>query len=155
MFEARRDDNITRLDRGAIARRDDEASIQNIEPLNVPRHRRDLLLFLKPLCIRKIKLESEWFDVLDSLSSFPKKLFHSVDISRVEMPITGGAQVHPGRHALLPELHRLPGDNVLDAELQSLCGNRQPKRPRTDNQQIYFMLRHPLSHAHPLILSTI
>src|SRR6185369_4693242 len=129
MFEARRDDNITRLDRGAIARRDDEASIQNIEPLNVPRHRRDLLLFLKPLCIRKIKLESEWFDVLDSLSSFPKKLFHSVDISRVEMPITGGAQVHPGRHALLPELHRLPAIMCSMPSCKACAATANPNGP--------------------------
>jgi hypothetical protein len=47
------------------------------------------------------------------------------------------------------------GNDMVDAEMRSLCGDCQSKRSRADDEQFFFVLRHPLIPVNPLILSTI
>lgn len=149
------DDDVARMDRITVIRSGDEMCVRRVEPLNVPRHRCDVLLLLKPFRVRKVKLERKRFDVFRRLPSLRKKVVDGVDVSRIEMPITRGAQVHPGRHILAPKLHRPANDDMLDAKVRRLRCHRQPKRPRADDEQICFVHRHPVNPANPLILSTI
>lgn len=79
--------------------------------------------------------EREWFDVT-RLALCLEKLLDRVLVLRIEVPVASRAQVHTLRHVPAPELHRFADDQMIDSRMGRLGGDCQPKRPRTDNQQI-------------------
>jgi hypothetical protein len=72
------------------------------------------LLLLKPVNVREIEVERQWFDVLWCLTSRLQVRLDRVNVLRIEMPVTSGAQKHPLRHVRPPKLHRLPHDHMLN-----------------------------------------
>src|SRR6185369_5206307 len=59
-------------------------------------------------------------------------------VQRIEMPIARGAQKHTFRHVLAPKLHRLTNDQMFNAVVSGLCGERESKRPRANDHEIGF-----------------
>src|ERR1700752_1540457 len=122
-----------------------------IELPNANRQRLNVLLLLKPVDVREIEIEREWFYVAARFALRFEKLLDRVVVLWIEMPVAGGAQVHPLRHVLAPELHRFSDDQIIDSGVSRLGGDCQPKRPCADNQQISFATQPSPHHACPSI----
>ena len=57
-----------------------------------------------------------------------KEALDGMYVQRIEMPIAGRPQVHAFRDVVPPKLHRFTKDEMFDAQMCSLGGDRQPKR---------------------------
>src|SRR6185503_13295213 len=81
-----------------------------LELLYVNRKWLNVFLFLKPIDVRKIKLEREGLDILRCFTLRLQVRFDRMHVERIEMPIASRTQKHTFRHVPSPKLHWLAGD---------------------------------------------
>jgi hypothetical protein len=127
MFESWSEYNPLSNYRVAISRVGDKTCVSDFETLNVDRMRLNVLFLLEPGSIGEVEVERKWFDILSCLAQRMKKRFDSMNVQRIEMPVTCRTQIHTAWHVSAPKLHRLPNDQMFDSVVLHLRRQREPK----------------------------
>ena len=104
-----------------------------IQPANIHRQGTEILLLSEPLSVREVEVERERFDIRFTFALGLQERFDRMEIERIEVPVASGAEVHALGHVPPPKFHWLADDQMLDAGVRCLGGERQAKRPRTND----------------------
>src|SRR6516162_6202166 len=129
-------------------------TVRAIESLDKDRSGIDLRLFLKPLRVGQVEPERERFDIGRRPALDLQELLNGMDPKGVQLHIAARAQVHALGHVDFPEVHRLPNDHVVDAEMAGVGRHGQTIRSCPDDQQICRVVHAPELSMSTLVLLT-